>query len=525
MIVDDFTAMLKIIRTILKGLGYTDIAEAKDDDEAWEKLQDGGVDLLITDWNMPNMSGLELVEKVRSNPPTSELPIIMSTSRNVKEDFIAAMKAGVNNYITKPYNPQQLEDKIGQVFKKIRAQAHKKLVAEAPKLDLGPLLNNAAAITMQDDFPFVTIVEKVVDATNLGRPENEDTGRFLNTAVKVLDKVNQQFPDVQVRYVLEDNTHAIMRMVRFHREHLKLLMISDDIVGGGLTLARLAALNQEASYKVCLICEMQSEFSAAQRDGMEKMGILLLERRKITDEVLEDVFKEYAIAAARETSDTLAVAPEEMKDRLEADISLTTELPVLPQVYNRIMKLARDPASSMADWAEAVETDPLSSAMIMRRARSPIYGFCDKVEDVKRAVTLIGKDAVKDLVASAALKSSFKGVKEKGFSIEDFWRHSAAVGLAARMLTLPFDGSDWDNDQQRFFDEWQPDDATVDKLKEFNLARFFELGDEEDPFVGGMMHDIGKVAMTCAYPGLWPLILQASARAKTKFRCATPKNS
>lgn len=301
MIVDDSTAMLKIIRTILKGLGYTDIAEAKDGDEAWEQLQEGGVDLLITDWNMPNMSGLELVEKVRANPATAELPIIMSTSRNVKDDIIAAMRAGANNYVSKPYTPPQLEAKIEQVFKKLRTEAQKKLVAAAPKLDLGPLINDSVKITLQDDFPFVSFVEKTVDPNNLSRPENKDIAEYLDTTVKVLNQVNQQFPDAQVRYALHDNTHDVMRLIRFHREHLKLLLVSNDIIGGGLTLARLAALNQEATYKVCLICEMTAEFSAAQRDSMEKMGILLLERRKLNAEVLENIFKEYGTAEARET--------------------------------------------------------------------------------------------------------------------------------------------------------------------------------------------------------------------------------
>ena len=271
------------------------------------------------------------------------------------------------------------------------------------------------------------------------------------------------------------------------------------------------------SSKVCLICEMLPEFSAVQRDGMQKMGILLLERHRVDAEILEDIFKEHAVAATRETPTTLKVDPEELQQRLETDISLTTELPVLPQVYNRIMKLSRDPTSGMAEWTEAVETDPLSSAMILRRARSPVYGFRDKIEDVNRAVTLIGKDAVKDLVASAALKSALKSISDTNFNIEDFWSHSAAVGLAARMLVLPFDGSDWNRDEKRFHDEWQPDEPVVDRLKEFDLARRFGLTEDEDPFVGGMMHDIGKVAMTCAYPGLWSLILEGISDAQNKI--------
>lgn len=234
MIVDDSTSMLKIIRTILKGLGYTDIAEAKDGDEAWEQLQEGGVDLLITDWNMPNMSGLELVEKVRANPATAELPIIMSTSRNVKDDIIAAMQAGANNYVSKPYTPPQLEAKIEQVFKKLRAETQKKLVAAAPKLDLGPLINNSVKITLQDDFPFVALVEKTVDPNDLNRPENKEIAEYLDTTVKVLNQVNQQFPDAQVRYAFHDSTHQVVRLIRFHREHLKLLLVSNDSIGGDL---------------------------------------------------------------------------------------------------------------------------------------------------------------------------------------------------------------------------------------------------------------------------------------------------
>lgn len=119
-------------------MGYTDIAEAKDGDEAWEQLQEGGVDLLITDWNMPNMSGLELVEKVRANPATAELPIMMSTSRNVKDDIIAAMRAGANNYVSKSYTPPNSRPRSNRSSKSSGPRPKRNSWPRPPSLTLVP---------------------------------------------------------------------------------------------------------------------------------------------------------------------------------------------------------------------------------------------------------------------------------------------------------------------------------------------------------------------------------------------------
>ncbi|HDI00505.1 MAG: two-component system response regulator [Candidatus Latescibacterota bacterium] len=117
LVVDDSVTMRRILINILRMVGFDRVVEAEDGVDAWAKLQsEGDIGLILTDWNMPNMGGLEFVKKVRSDPRFREVPIIMVTVRGVKEDVIEAMKAGVNNYIVKPFTPQVLREKIEKVL-------------------------------------------------------------------------------------------------------------------------------------------------------------------------------------------------------------------------------------------------------------------------------------------------------------------------------------------------------------------------------------------------------------------------
>jgi len=114
--VDDSATMRRILKNTLSRAGYTDVEEATDGVEAWMKLQSGGFNFIVTDWNMPNMSGLEFVSVVRGSERFKQIPIIMVTTRSVKEDIIAAMKAGVNNYVVKTFTPNTLKEKIEKVL-------------------------------------------------------------------------------------------------------------------------------------------------------------------------------------------------------------------------------------------------------------------------------------------------------------------------------------------------------------------------------------------------------------------------
>lgn len=116
LVVDDSVTMRRIVINSLKNLSYNSFVEAGDGREALEKLSaDTSINFVITDWNMPNVSGLELVKSIRSDEKLSKLWILMVTTRGVKEDIIEALNARVNNYIVKPFTPQVLKEKIESI--------------------------------------------------------------------------------------------------------------------------------------------------------------------------------------------------------------------------------------------------------------------------------------------------------------------------------------------------------------------------------------------------------------------------
>jgi len=118
LVVDDSSTMRRIIKNTLARLGYKDILEAEHGAEAWETLDAQGeaIKILVTDWNMPEMNGLELVQKVRADSRFEDIPIIMVTTEGGKAEVITALRAGVNNYIVKPFTPQVLKDKLEAVL-------------------------------------------------------------------------------------------------------------------------------------------------------------------------------------------------------------------------------------------------------------------------------------------------------------------------------------------------------------------------------------------------------------------------
>ncbi len=117
LVVDDSSTMRRIIKNTLSRLGHKDVVEAENGAEAWKQLEENkDIDVLITDWNMPEMNGLELVKKVRSKEEYEDMPIIMVTTEGGKAEVITALKAGVNNYIVKPFTPQVLKEKLEDVL-------------------------------------------------------------------------------------------------------------------------------------------------------------------------------------------------------------------------------------------------------------------------------------------------------------------------------------------------------------------------------------------------------------------------
>ena len=119
LVVDDFSTMRRIIKNLLRDLGFTNTDEADDGNSALPMLQSGKYDFLITDWNMPGMTGIDLLRNVRSDENLKTLPVLMVTAEAKRDQIVAAAQAGVNGYVVKPFTAAVLKEKIEKIFERI----------------------------------------------------------------------------------------------------------------------------------------------------------------------------------------------------------------------------------------------------------------------------------------------------------------------------------------------------------------------------------------------------------------------
>ncbi len=121
LVVDDFPTMRRIVRNLLKEIGYENVDEAEDGIVAFDKLKGGDFDFVVSDWNMPNMTGLDLLKAVRAEASVKDTPFLMVTAEAAKENIVSAVEAGVNNYIVKPFTAAVLREKIDKILEKLAA--------------------------------------------------------------------------------------------------------------------------------------------------------------------------------------------------------------------------------------------------------------------------------------------------------------------------------------------------------------------------------------------------------------------
>lgn len=123
LVVDDFSTMRRIVRNLLKELGYSNVDEAEDGAMALSKLKNENFDFVISDWNMPNMDGLEMLKQIRADTAIAKLPVLMVTAEAKKENIIAAAQAGASGYVVKPFTAATLDEKLGKIFEKLEKAA------------------------------------------------------------------------------------------------------------------------------------------------------------------------------------------------------------------------------------------------------------------------------------------------------------------------------------------------------------------------------------------------------------------
>ena len=505
LVAEDSDAQRKIIVTMLTKLGHDDVIEARHGGEAWDALRASPVELLLTDWNMPVMDGLELLKEIRRSSAHRDLSVIFFTSRGNKADVMSAMREGVDAYLIKPFTPSQLRTKL------------KVVAGQRPKRLLERVILGSDPLEREAEHPLIVFGEGATTLEQLGRPDSAEIATFLAAATDALGFINTRSTDLHIGYIIEGNNSDIVKRVRAFRARVKMLLLSNEMGGNAVTLARVASINRQSDLSIFLVCDSLAEHSTKVRDGLERLGVHILERHALDVPAMEGLLNEFVAAAASDGPPSEVPTPQEIRDRLERDIRGMVSLPVLPQVYQQITALDRDPDSDLDAWIDAIEADPLSRAQVIRRARSPLYGFRGEIDEAGKAIILLGKNPVKEIIVSGAVKKSFEGVNADGFSVEDYWIHSVAVGLTARVLRFPLNESSWTPDQQREFEEFDFPDETLSLLRETALYERLSLPAHQDAFTAGVMHDIGKVALSHGYPGLFALVLSEAETQEWKF--------
>ncbi|HET8903320.1 MAG TPA: chemotaxis response regulator CheY [Saccharospirillum sp.] len=119
LVVDDFSTMRRIVKNLLRDLGFSNTHEADDGNTAWPMLQSGDFDFVVTDWNMPGMTGIDLLKKIRADERLKGTPVLMVTAEAKRDQIVAAAQAGVNGYVVKPFTAAALKEKIEKIFERV----------------------------------------------------------------------------------------------------------------------------------------------------------------------------------------------------------------------------------------------------------------------------------------------------------------------------------------------------------------------------------------------------------------------
>ena len=287
LLAEDSGPLRGIIRQMLAGLGLEDIAEAVDGQEAWEQLEEESFDLLLTDWNMPRMSGLELLQKVRAEDRFKGLPVVMLTTRNNREDIISALKAGVNNYVTKPCKSADLKEKIE---KAILQQAQKELKQTA----FERIVRGGRRYQPGQTGPYMVCYENPRDMEALEDAKDQNLQQYCDHVYEALERANATYPGLELGYAIEQETKEVLRRATDANQLVGLLMISarDE---SGISLVRRMRHAQESQAPMIVVCDSFLGLEQGKREAVASLGAEIVERGEMDVGTVLDLIKTHLI--------------------------------------------------------------------------------------------------------------------------------------------------------------------------------------------------------------------------------------
>jgi HD-like signal output (HDOD) protein/DNA-binding NarL/FixJ family response regulator len=464
-----------------------------DFEDAWSSLRDSKFDLILAETSGLGSTSTDFVRQIRGEEASNGLPILLVADRAEKSDIVRAAR---------PVKAEALKRKIASLHRE-----HRRILTQRT---LQRLWDEQTRSMLDVQSPHIVFGEAVESLTELSSPEHRRVAEYFTSAGSAISFYNQSRADAQIGYVIKDSTSDIMTQMRKGNAEkwVRLILLSTGCHGNPTLIVRLLAINKAEDVAVMLVYDKPDDVPKNHRTGLRKLGVKTAKRSSLDAAKFTGLIENYvardkqAKAGKREV-----LTAQEIHRRVVNDLDTMTRLPPLPQVYERILLLSRDPDSDLHDWIKVIKVDPLTCAVILRHANSLSHGFVSSVTEVDRAIILLGKESIAGLVASEAVRQTLEAVSEVGFDLEDFWMHNLAVGFAAYILSISLDASD--SKAASTLQALGLADDTLGLMREIDLPSRVKLDHErENPFVGGILHDIGKGVMVQSYPGLFGLITQ-----------------
>lgn len=471
--------------------------------QALEMLAREHFDLLIVDWQVPVLSGTELVRKVRKMERYRQLPVLMISGRAGKSDIVEAVGAGINGFLNKPFTPAQLRDKIADVWKR----------RNKPSIDqaLEQVIQGSKSFDPAGEGPLVLFGEATNTVEGLRRPDRRAAAQYMIRAAHAIEEANSADSDLGMGYLIETRTHDIILRLkrRAVRKRLKLMLTSTDCSGDAYLLMRSININKKDDFATVLVCGEKDNMPASVKAELEKLEVAVYQRAELDESLLREIIDEHVVKQVRYGESAEGTPEERAHRRLEDGLERIDYLPVLPQVYQKIIKLAYNEDSDLREWAQVIKIDPLTCSVVLRQARQAKKPFEQRMNAIERAVVQLERKELIELVGSEEVHRHTIQFERSGFMLGEFWRHNLAVAFAAYLLTFPLDEAERTPEQEKRFASFRLGEIELDELRRIDLPARLGLDPAaEEPYLAGLVHDVGKAAMVQIYPDLYGQIEQ-----------------
>lgn len=506
LLIEDDTALGPMLVKLIERWKM-DVTLAPDGDAAAALMEARPADLIVADLCLPGANGVDVVTRLRETERFRSVPVLMISGKAERDAIVAASSAGIDGFLAKPFEPEQLRRRILEVYRRFR-QARWKVEAKQV------WRSRTQAQRAKFAGPIVVFGEAVDSEVDLADPERRPVTEYLGLGRAVIAELNRLQPELRAGYVIAKSTSDVILSLKRPglRDWVRTVLVSTSCRGNPTLMARLFAINRgRRTPPLYLVYDEAQEISEVHRKGLRDLGVRTLRRSLIDRERMAQILSRFLqVSPAEAEAAEPELAPQQIRSRIVDDIETMAALPPLPQVYERISALARDPASDLREWIGVLRVDPMTCATILRHANSVGHGFKTEIAEIDRAVILLGKNAIVGLVASQAVRTALQAIQDKGFRLDDFWLHSIATGFAAHILAYPLDGG---------VEGLGPIETlglrpeTLEALRAANLSGRLRLDPAKvNALAAGSLHDIGKGVMVHAYPGLFPLIREELER-------------